>query len=83
MSLGWFRTALNEEVYGQPGELARRNATIPLGRIGTVEDSARLALFLASDESDYITGESIESDGGLLAAALKSTTDLARIRPVD
>ena len=82
MSLGWFRTALNEEVYSRPGELARRNATIPLGRIGTVEDSAHLALFLASKESDYITGESIESDGGLLAAALKSTADLAAMRPV-
>lgn len=81
MSLGWFRTALNENVYQRPGELARRNATIPLGRIGTAEDCARLALFLASDESSYITGESIESDGGLLAASLKSTADLARIRP--
>jgi len=81
MSLGWFRTALNENVYKRPGELARRHATIPLGRIGTVDDCARLALFLASDDSSYITGESIESDGGLLAASLKSTADLARIRP--
>jgi NAD(P)-dependent dehydrogenase (short-subunit alcohol dehydrogenase family) len=40
-----------------------------------------LAVFLASDESDYITGESIEIDGGLIAAALKSSADLARLRP--
>ena len=72
---------MNEAVYQRAGELARRNATIPLGRIGAVEDVARLAVFLASEESDYITGESIEVDGGLLAAALKSSADLAHLRP--
>ena len=82
ISPGWFRTPLNEAVYRAPGELARRNATIPLGRIGTLQDTARLALFLASDDSDYITGESIEIDGGLHAASLFSTAQLARLRPV-
>ena len=81
ISPGWFRTRMNEAVYQRPGELPRRNATIPLGRIGAVEDVARLAAFLASEESDYITGESIEIDGGLLAAALKSSAELARLRP--
>lgn len=81
ISPGWFRTRMNEAVYQDPGELARRHATIPLARIGAVEDVARLAAFLASDESDYITGESIEIDGGLIAAALKSSGDLARLRP--
>ena len=81
ISPGWFRTRMNEAVYQRPGELPRRNATIPLGRIGAVEDVARLAVFLASEESDYITGESIEIDGGLLAAALKSSAELARLRP--
>jgi NAD(P)-dependent dehydrogenase (short-subunit alcohol dehydrogenase family) len=82
ISPGWFRTAMNEAHYQVPGELARRHATIPLARIGAVEDVARLAVFLASEESDYITGESIEIDGGLLAAALRSSADLARLRPV-
>jgi NAD(P)-dependent dehydrogenase (short-subunit alcohol dehydrogenase family) len=82
ISPGWFRTARNEVHYQRPGELARRQATIPLGRIGAIEDVARLAVFLASEESDYITGESIEIDGGLLAAALKSSADLARLRPM-
>jgi NAD(P)-dependent dehydrogenase (short-subunit alcohol dehydrogenase family) len=68
--------------YQRPGELERRHATIPLGRIGAIADVARLAVFLASDESDYITGESIEIDGGLIAAALKSSADLARLRPM-
>ena len=82
ISPGWFRTARNEAHYQRPGELTRRHATIPLGRIGAIEDVARLAVFLASEESDYITGESIEIDGGLLAAALKSSADLARLRPM-
>ena len=82
ISPGCFRTAMNEAHYQVPGELARRHATIPLARIGAVEDVARLAVFLASEESDYITGESIEIDGGLLAAALRSSADLARLRPV-
>ena len=73
---------MNEANYQRPGELARRNATIPLGRIGAVEDVAQLAVFLASEESQYLTGESIEIDGGLLAAALRSSADLARLRPV-
>ena len=82
ISPGWVRTALTEHMYRQPGETERRNATIPLGRIGTIEDVAQLALFLASDDSAYVSGESIEIDGGLLAGALKSVFELTRIRPV-
>jgi NAD(P)-dependent dehydrogenase (short-subunit alcohol dehydrogenase family) len=39
----------------------------PLGRIGTPRDVANLALFLASDESSFITGSVQVIDGGLLA----------------
>ena len=83
MWVGWFRTSLNEHVYRQPGQVERRNATIPLGRIGSVEDSANLALFLAADDSSYITGESFGSDGGLLASSLSHSLELARIRPLE
>lgn len=38
---------------------------IPMKKFGTPEDVAKLALFLASDQSDYITGEVIRIDGGL------------------
>jgi 3-oxoacyl-[acyl-carrier protein] reductase len=38
---------------------------IPLKRLGSVNDVAELAIFLASDESSYITGQTISVDGGL------------------
>jgi meso-butanediol dehydrogenase/(S,S)-butanediol dehydrogenase/diacetyl reductase len=50
-----------------PGEAwRRRTAPIPLGRPETPEDVAGLAAFLASADSDYITGQSINIDGGLV-----------------
>ena len=39
---------------------------IPLGRLAQADDVARLALFLASDASSFITGETIAVDGGFL-----------------
>ncbi|MFG1466331.1 SDR family oxidoreductase [Xanthobacter sp. DSM 24535] len=43
-----------------------RRAT-PLGRYGTIEEAARTVLFLASDESSFITGEDLAVDGGFKA----------------
>ena len=48
-------------------EMARRAAEIPLGRIGTPEDIAELAVFLASEESSWMTGAAIPVDGGFTA----------------
>ncbi len=39
---------------------------IPLGELGSVEDVAQLCLFLASDRAKYITGQTINVDGGLV-----------------
>src|SRR3989338_1425077 len=39
---------------------------VPLGKFGTVEDVAGLALFLAGDDSAYITGQVIQVDGGMV-----------------
>jgi NAD(P)-dependent dehydrogenase (short-subunit alcohol dehydrogenase family) len=43
----------------------RRSQSIPLGRVGEPKDVANLALFLASDDAEYITGDYILVDGGL------------------
>ncbi len=48
-------------------EAAERGETIPLGRVGTPEDMAGVALFLASDDARYVTGVAISVDGGLIA----------------
>lgn len=40
-------------------------ASVPLGRLGTAEDMARAAVFLASDDSAYITGIELYVDGGM------------------
>jgi NAD(P)-dependent dehydrogenase (short-subunit alcohol dehydrogenase family) len=39
---------------------------VPLGRMGSVEDIAKLIFFLASDQSDYMTGQAINITGGHL-----------------
>jgi 3-oxoacyl-[acyl-carrier protein] reductase len=52
-ALGWPQEAIDAMV-----------ATIPFGRPGTPEDIARVALFLASDDSAWVTGERITTSGG-------------------
>ena len=47
----------------------RANA-VPLGRLGTAEDVARAAIFLASDDASFCTGACYQVDGGLLAALM-------------
>jgi NAD(P)-dependent dehydrogenase (short-subunit alcohol dehydrogenase family) len=64
-------TAMRAEIeaqqrhYGLP-ETAAREKSIPIGRVSVPDDVARIAAFLASDESSYMTGESINLSGGLL-----------------
>ena len=45
-----------------------RKAMIPLGRLGQPEDVAQMAVFLASEESSWLTGAAIALDGGLTAS---------------
>ena len=48
-------------------EIQERLDQIPLGRIGTTEDISYGALFLASDESSFMTGSELVIDGGYTA----------------
>ena len=50
----------------------RRLARIPMGRFGEVDEVARAALFLASDDAAFITGHTLAVDGGYLAGGLWS-----------
>jgi 3-oxoacyl-[acyl-carrier protein] reductase len=48
-----------------PARVAALAATIPVGRVGSPEDVAAIAAFLASDEAGYITGATFDVNGGL------------------
>ncbi|MFG2966863.1 MULTISPECIES: SDR family NAD(P)-dependent oxidoreductase [unclassified Streptomyces] len=65
VSPGMIRTPATEGDLLAPDHPMRSIArAIPLGRIGTPEDVARCALFLASDEAAYVTGANLVVDGG-------------------
>ncbi|MBS3765784.1 SDR family oxidoreductase [Candidatus Bipolaricaulota bacterium] len=54
------------DTFGSEEQLQHIRDSLPLKRLGTTEDIADLVAFLVSDESSYITGETIEIDGGEL-----------------
>jgi cyclopentanol dehydrogenase len=61
------RTALVDKMLADPEKLRERIGEIPLGRLATVTDVVNAALYLASDESSFLTGVSLPVDGGLTA----------------
>ncbi len=61
---GAIQTPLNHSAWATPDALKQLLKLIPYGRIGQPEDIARAAVWLASDEADFITGHSLIVDGG-------------------
>jgi len=64
---GLIESDMTRDVVGDERSRAALIARIPKRRIGTPDDVAGLAVFLASDESDYCTGATFYVDGGWLA----------------
>ena len=64
---GMIVTAMTEETLAIPEMREFYDQNIPLGRLGTVDDIANGVLFLASDDSSFVTGSELVIDGGLIA----------------
>ncbi len=62
---GW-RDGAEVQGVGLDQVMARVNSRSPLGRLGTVEQVARMALFVASDDCDFTTGAAFNVDGGIV-----------------
>jgi 3-oxoacyl-[acyl-carrier protein] reductase len=65
---GFIETDMSAAVRNKAGDLIKKY--IPMRRIGTPEDVARVAVFLASADSAYITGQVLTVDGGLSLGAV-------------
>ncbi len=63
---GAIKTSINKDVWGNPDTLKDLNNKIAMEKLGTPEDIADAAVFLASDLASYITGTTLVVDGGLL-----------------
>ena len=64
VSPGYISTEMTEKLDEEVKE--KMKSSIPLGRLGTPQDVANLVCFLASDEAEYITGQTFNVDGGMV-----------------
>jgi len=62
---GAIRTPINTAAWSTPQAYSALMTLVPYGRIGEPEDIARAAVWLASDEADYVTGTTLFVDGGM------------------
>lgn len=65
---GYFRTPLTQPLQDDPERSAKILSRIPMGRWGEPDDLKGIAVFLASEASDYVTGQVIFVDGGWMAS---------------
>lgn len=69
---GAFASEMNRAARDLPGEVGK---SIPAGRVGHDEDMAAAAIYLAARSGDYVVGDTITVDGGLVHAALGASID--------
>ena len=65
-----FLTGHSHTGFSREGHIERFAAGIPLGRIGTPEEFADVVVFLASERASYVTGVTLQVDGGLVRGLL-------------
>lgn len=66
VSPGAIKTAINRDAWETPEKEAALLKFIPYGRVGVPDDIARVAVWLASDEADYVNGATLYVDGGMV-----------------
>lgn len=69
---GWFKTAQSSVLYEDAGWVEYLSERIPLGRPGAPDDLDGAVVFLASEASRYVTGQTILIDGGISVGALRA-----------
>jgi gluconate 5-dehydrogenase len=69
---GWFKTAQNAVLYRNKDWVNYITSRIPLNRVGQPHDLDGAVVFLASDASEYITGQMLLIDGGFTTGATKA-----------
>jgi glucose 1-dehydrogenase len=62
---GAIKTPINKSAWEDPESEKKLLELIPYGRVGNPEDVAKAAVWLASDDSDYVQGETLVVDGGM------------------
>jgi NAD(P)-dependent dehydrogenase (short-subunit alcohol dehydrogenase family) len=70
---GWFRTEQNKVLYDDPEWVAYLTDRIPVKRPGQPHDLDGAVVFLASEESRYVTGQTLLIDGGISTGATRAT----------
>jgi len=72
---GWFRTELNKVLYDNREWVEYLTDRIPLKRPGRPHDLDGAVVFLASDASEYVTGQTLLVDGGISTGATRATVE--------
>jgi len=72
---GWFKTAQTKVLYDNPKWVEYLCERIPLGRPGQPHDLDGAIVFLASEASRYVTGQTLLVDGGITTGSIKASVD--------